>query len=145
MYILYPTNICFIQKMSSNGSLDYSPEVLCLMYVNGDRDDPNRKTAKFIEEIIRNKLQCICCIMSSSFEGIPIVLLSYEFSYLLTCKKNRAFEIDKTSACRERATNNNARYFICTALTNQTAYSNMSQLKDFRWQGSYARSSSCRG
>ena len=41
--------------MSSNGTLDYSPEVLCLMYVNGDRDDPNRKTAKCIEEIIRKQ------------------------------------------------------------------------------------------
>ena len=41
--------------MSSNGTLDYSPEILCLMYVNGDRDDPNRKTAKFIEEIIRKQ------------------------------------------------------------------------------------------
>lgn len=48
--------MCFIQKMSSNGTLDYSSEVLCMMYVNGDRDDPNRKTAKSIEEIIRTEL-----------------------------------------------------------------------------------------
>ena len=30
-------------------------------------------------------------------------------------------------------------------LTNQTAYSNMSEFKDFGWKGSYARSSGCRG
>ena len=77
--------------MSSNGSLDYSPEVLCLMYVNGDRDDPNRKTAKIIEEIIRNKLQHNCCIRLSSFEGILRLLLPYEFFSFVNLQKEQNF------------------------------------------------------
>ena len=84
-------HLFFIQKMSSNGSLDYSPEVLCLMYVNGDRDDPNRKTAKIIEEIIRNKLQHNCCIRFSSFKDILRLLLPYEFFSFVNLQKEQNF------------------------------------------------------